>query len=131
MPKKKNNMSHLYDVFDSKEHILIKVYQNEKETKAIVLNTCRDKIFIGKAIRSDYDEFNSSVGARLAIARAKKEYLLNEVESFKNIIKRASYKINDKLEKIEFLDKKYGLNREARDNPFYKGKKASFNITKK
>lgn len=131
MSKKKHNMKHLFDDIDSKEEIIIRVYQNDKETNAVVTDRCNDRRFLGKAVKSDNDEFDSRTGARLAIARAKKEYLLSEVERFKFMMKQVVNELNSKLEKIEFLDKKYGLNREARNNPSYKGKKASFNISKK
>lgn len=127
---KEDKFEFVFEDTDRKDEFDILVSQNNKETIA-VLKDIQGNVFKAKAVKSDNDEFNFNTGVRLAMARVKKEFYLKEIDRHKFIAKQLIERLNGYLDKIEFLDKKYGLNREARNNPSYKGKKASFNISKK
>lgn len=120
----------VFEDTDCKDEFDILVSQNNKETVA-VLKDKYGNTFKAKAVRSDNDEFNFNTGVRLAMARVKKEFYLKEIDKHKFIAKQLTNQLNDYLDKVEFLDKKYGLNREARNNPNYVGKKSTFIIAKK
>ena len=127
---KDDKFEFVFEDTDCKDGFDILVSQNNKETIA-VLKDKYGNTFKAKAVRSDNDEFNFNTGVRLAMARVKKEFYLKEIDRHKFIAKQLSNQLNDYLDKVEFLDKKYGLNREARNNPNYVGKKSTFIITKK
>ena len=127
---KDDKFEFVFEDTDCKDGFDILVSQNNKETIA-VLKDKYGNTFKSKAVRSDNDEFNFNTGVRLAMARVKKEFYLKEIDRHKFIAKQLSNQLNDYLDKVEFLDKKYGLNREARNNPNYVGKKSTFIITKK
>lgn len=69
--------------------------------------------------RNSEPEFDLSKGVRLAVARVKKEYFLDRLAEEKKLIKAELENLNRYLKTVEFLDKKYGLNRESRSNPNY------------
>ena len=127
---KDDKFEFVYEDTDCKDNFDILVSQNNKETVAVLLDRYGNT-FKAKAVRSDNDEFNFNTGVRLAMARVKKEFYLKEIDKHKFIAKQLSNQLNEYLDKVEFLDKKYGLNREARNNPNYVGKKSTFIITKK
>jgi hypothetical protein len=127
---KDDKFEFVFEDTDCKDGFDILVSQNNKETIA-VLKDKYGNTFKAKAVRSDNDEFDFNTGVRLAMARVKKEFYLKEIDKHKFIAKQLSNQLNDYLDKVEFLDKKYGLNREARNNPNYVGKKSTFIISKK
>jgi hypothetical protein len=127
---KDDNFEFVFEDTDRKDNFDILVSQNDKETIA-VLKDKYGNTFKAKAVRSDNDEFNFNTGVRLAMARVKKEFYLKEIDRHKFIAKQLTDQLNNYLDKVEFLDKKYGLNREARNNPNYVGKKSTFIISKK
>ncbi len=127
---KDDKFEFVFEDTDRKDCFDILVSQNNKETVA-VLKDRYGNVFKAKAVRSDNDEFDFNTGVRLAMARVKKEFYLKEIDRHKFIAKQLTNQLNDYLDKVEFLDKKYGLNREARNNPNYVGKKSTFIISKK
>lgn len=104
----------------------IEVFQNSKVTYAVLTyygkRSKNNKQFYGKAVKSDKDEFDSYKGIDLAIARAKKnmyQFFVNEtLEQAKKVLNKANRELKD----IEFITRKYGLNKQAREEgENYKG----------
>lgn len=123
-------MKYLFKIHNKKEGYTVKVFRHGQEIIA-ELKDCWDiKVFKGFA-RNSEPEFDLSKGVRIAVARAKKEYYLNEIEKYKSYINSQIRELNEKLDTITYLDKKYLLNREVRENPEYLGKIAFWKIQEK
>lgn len=101
------------------EKCVIEVFQNSKTTHA-VLTYIDPKLetmakFHGTAVRSDDDDFNEDIGIDIAVARAKKAFHEAYINDLINVSKLLTSEINMHVDDLEFLTKKYGLNRKARD----------------
>lgn len=114
-------MKFLFKIENLKDSYEVKVFRHGNEViaelKSDMFPLCK-KTYKCVA-RNSEPEFDLSKGVRLAVARAKKEYFLDRMAEEKSLIKAELENLNRYLKTVEFLDKKYGLNRESRSNPDY------------
>ena len=120
-------MKYLFTIHNKKECYSVKVFQQDNEITARLTPQWSDKTFDGRA-RNSEPEFDLSKGVRIAVARAKKEYYYSEIEKYKNCIKHSIDGLNEYFGKVEYLDKKYELNRDIRKGCYTTGRKGQFSI---
>ena len=123
-------MKYLFKIQNKKEGYTVRVFRQRQEIIAELEDCFDTKVFKGSA-RNSEPEFDLSKGVRIAVARAKKEYYLNEIEKYKRYINSQIRELNEKLDTVTYLDKKYLLNREVRENHEYQGKVAFWKIQEK